>query len=153
MALLSDCVWHYWYRLICISDSCLDTFNIIWLLLVDWNTQFNSVESLTCCDSLDLKASLRISTALDGSTYFRLEPTMREKRCRSSCMKGRFLCSWSQSHNWHVSEASSSSSFYQKPDAHSSLLEAKATLKVRLHWGKKTLTNYPVHIVMTVIQH
>ncbi len=48
----------------------------------------------TCWDSLDLKASLRISTALDGSTYFLLEPTNKEKRHLSSCIKGRFLCSY-----------------------------------------------------------
>lgn len=53
-------------------------------------------EKLTCCDSLDLKASLRISTAREGSTYFLLEPTMREKRFLNSCMKSRYLCSCSE---------------------------------------------------------
>lgn len=50
----------------------------------------------TCCESLDLKASFRISTARDGSTYFLLEPTMSEKRFLNSCMNGRLRCSWGE---------------------------------------------------------
>lgn len=61
------------------------------LMLVCWASSCK--KRLTCCDSVDLKASLRISTARDGSTYFLLDPTMSEKRFLSSCMKGRFLCS------------------------------------------------------------
>lgn len=47
----------------------------------------------TCWESFDLKASLRISTALDGSTYFLFEPTKSANRYLNSRMKGRFLCS------------------------------------------------------------
>lgn len=65
--------------------------SVVWYKL---HSQNPAAVKQTCCDSLDLKASLRISTALDGSTYFLLDPTIREKRFLSSCMKGRFLCSW-----------------------------------------------------------
>lgn len=51
----------------------------------------------TCWASVDLKASLKSSTAADGSTNLRVEPTMRAKRQRSSCMKAMFLLSWEHS--------------------------------------------------------
>lgn len=47
----------------------------------------------TCWASLVLKASLSNSTAAEGSTNLRVEPTMRANRHRSSCMKARFLLS------------------------------------------------------------
>jgi hypothetical protein len=52
------------------------------------------VQKATCCESFDLKASLRISTALDGSTYFLLVPTRSAKRYLSSRIKGKFRCSY-----------------------------------------------------------
>lgn len=53
-----------------------------------------STKKATCWESFDLKASLRISTALDGSTYFLLVPTRSANRYRSSRMKGKFRCSY-----------------------------------------------------------
>lgn len=48
----------------------------------------------TCWASLVLKASLSNSTAAEGSTNRRVEPTIRAKRQRSSCMKAMFLLSY-----------------------------------------------------------
>lgn len=50
----------------------------------------------TCWASLVLKASRSNSTAAEGSTNLRAEPTMRANRQRSSCMKAMFLLSCQQ---------------------------------------------------------
>lgn len=47
----------------------------------------------TCWASLVLKASLSNSTAAEGSTNLRVDPTMRANKQRSSCMKAMFLLS------------------------------------------------------------
>lgn len=48
----------------------------------------------TCWASLVLKASRSNSTAAEGSTNLRVEPTIRANRQRSSCMKAMFLLSY-----------------------------------------------------------
>lgn len=56
----------------------------------------------TCWASLVRKASLRSSTAAEGSTNLRLEPTIRANRQRSSCMKATFLLSCVCRHTLNV---------------------------------------------------
>lgn len=56
----------------------------------------------TCWASLVLNASRSNSTAAEGSTNLRVEPTIRANRQRSSCMKATFLLSCEQRATLHL---------------------------------------------------